>query len=362
MPAKEVMYPHTWDSARVGDDGGRRLKLWFLQLGDEEVFKKPKGLGRMVLVAFASLGVAVAILLSEIFGWTMSAVIAYPFLLPLFMLPGVGVALLPRLRHILGRSETWLKNAFYAPWSDPPYVGERLTEIDIWRKNPLFTSLPPEDNTSSAGAWLLENDTDFSAAAAFVAMFSELQWPFKRPCTIALIRLREAYEQCFQTSKFDDSTRLKALQSAAAYYVIYHTQLIREALRTPACGEKLPTDLPLDLFIHERTGEWGGEGVFEYLLHLEDRSEPVTSARFLSYIAPYWFCGDSDSGIQSRPRRLEKMYKLVDALEKSQAFTPATLANCVLCVGATMDFPLHAEDLVRVDKRYVQSSRCRPRN
>jgi len=40
-------------------------------------------------------------------------------------------------------------------------------------------------------------------------------------------------------------------------------------------------------------------------------------------------------------------------LEKSKALTPATVTNCILCAGAAMDFPLHPEDLVLVDKRYV---------
>jgi hypothetical protein len=40
-------------------------------------------------------------------------------------------------------------------------------------------------------------------------------------------------------------------------------------------------------------------------------------------------------------------------LETSKALVPATLTDCLLCVGAAMDFPLHPEDLIRVDKRYV---------
>ena len=232
---------------------------------------------------------------------------------------------------------------------------------DLWRKEPLLGPSSPKDIVSSAGAWLLENGDNFSATTAVAAMFSEFQWPLRRPCHTALIRLRDTYEQCFRAPKFDTPTRLNALQTAAAYYVLYHTQLIRgyRSLKSPAAGPgELPRGLPVDLFRHERTEEWGGDSVFEYLLRTEDRSEPVTSAHFLSYIAPYWFCGDSDSSFKSRPSRLEKMHDLVDVLDKSEAFTPATLTNCVLCVGAAMDFPLHPEDLVRVDKRCVRSSSC----
>jgi hypothetical protein len=95
--------------------------------------------------------------------------------------------------------------------------------------------------------------------------------------------------------------------------------------------------------------------VFEYLLHNQDHSEPVTSARFLSYIAPYWFCGDSDFTVRCRPIRLHVLYNLIDVLEVSKALTPSAITDCVLCVGAAMDFPLHPEDLIRADKRYVYS-------
>jgi hypothetical protein len=81
----------------------------------------------------------------------------------------------------------------------------------------------------------------------------------------------------------------------------------------------------------------------------------VTSPRFLSYIAPYWFCGDSDSAIRFRPSRLQTLNELIDVLEASEALIPPTVANCVLCVGAAMDFPLHPEDLIRVEKRCVRS-------
>ena len=95
--------------------------------------------------------------------------------------------------------------------------------------------------------------------------------------------------------------------------------------------------------------------MFEHLLRIEDRSEPATSARFLSYIAPYWFCGESESTIRSRPSRLPALWELIKVLEESQMLDLVTLTDCVLCVGAAMDFPLHPEDLIRVDKRCVPS-------
>ena len=100
--------------------------------------------------------------------------------------------------------------------------------------------------------------------------------------------------------------------------------------------------------------EWNGYGLFEYLLRVRNRSGPVESARFLSYIAPYWLCGDSDSAIVSRPSRLRTLHQLIGVLEDYRALDLAILTNCMLCVGAAMDFPLHPEDLIRVDKRHVQ--------
>ena len=93
--------------------------------------------------------------------------------------------------------------------------------------------------------------------------------------------------------------------------------------------------------------------MLEHILHVKDRSEPVMSARFLSYIAPYWFCGDSNSTIISRPSRLRTLWNLMRVLEEPRMLNPATLADCILCAGAAMDFPLHPEDLIRVDKRCV---------
>ena len=231
-----------------------------------------------------------------------------------------------------------------------------LSNRAFWRGRPLFISPIPKDITASAGSWLLENSTDFSVAAAVAAVFSEFQWPSHHPSSTALIRLRDVYVEYFRGPEFEKSTRLKALESAATYYVLYHTQLIWGTWKSLEAGaevEKPPPDLPPDLFLYQHNEKWGGDDVFEYLLHIKDRSEPVESARFLSYIAPYWFCGDADPAIRFRPSRLQTLNELIEVLEKSQALTPSTVTNCILCAGAAMDFPLHPEDLVRVDKRCV---------
>ena len=228
-----------------------------------------------------------------------------------------------------------------------------LSNPAFWRDYPLFTSPVPNDVGASAGFWLLESSTDFSATAAVAAVFSEFQWPSHQQSTTALIRLRDLYVEYFRAPEFKKSTRLRALQSAAAYYVLYHTQLIWNTSNIEVEGGELPPDLPPDLLLHLPSDEWGGDDLFEYLLHLKNRSEPGTSARFLSYIAPYWFCGDSDPAIRFRPFRLQTLYELTEVLEESQTLNPATLTDCILCAGAAMDFPLHPEDLIRVDKRYV---------
>ena len=231
----------------------------------------------------------------------------------------------------------------------------KISNPAFWREDPLFTSPPPKDTTASAAFWLLENSTDFSSAAAVAAVFYEFQWPSRHNSTTALIRLRDAYTQCFRAPVFDRSARLKALQSAAAYYILYHTRLIWSTSKSGEVQvEKLPSDLPPDLLLlHEDSKEWNGYDLFEYLLRINDRPAPVESARFLSYIAPYWFCGDSGSTIRLRSSRLETLDELIDVLESSKALVPATLTDCVLCVGVAMDFPLHPEDLIRVNKRYV---------
>ena len=234
-----------------------------------------------------------------------------------------------------------------------------LSNSAFWRRNPLFTSPLPKDTAASAGFWLLENSTDFSAASAVAAVFSEFQWPSNRHSTTALIRLRDTYAECFRAPKFDKTSRLKALQSAAAYYVLYHAWLIRSTSKTCEVGvEEPPSDLPPDLFLYKHGDAWGRDDLFEYLLRVKDRSEPVKSAQFLSYIAPYWFCGDSDAAIRFRASRLQTLYELIDVLEDNNALDPATFADCVLCVGAAMDFPLHPEDLIRVDKRCVPPKAC----
>ena len=253
-------------------------------------------------------------------------------------------------RKLTGGTNT-LNNAGEDPQNDHPTT---LSNPAFWRQDPLFTSPIPKDVAALAGFWLLENSTDFSVASAVAAVFSEFQWPSHHSSTTALIRLRDAYVECFRAPAFEKSARIRALQSATAYYVLYHTQLIWSTLESLEIEVgKLPPDLPADLFVHLHNDEWDGDDVFEYLLHIEDRSEPGTSARFLSYIAPYWFCGDTSSAIGVRPRRLLTLYELVDVLEKHQALDVATLTECILCVGVAMDFPLHPEDLIRVDKRCV---------
>ena len=232
-----------------------------------------------------------------------------------------------------------------------------LSNPAFWRDSPIFTSPTPKDVGAYAGFWLLENSTDFSAASSVAAVFSEFQWPSHHRSTTALIRLRDTYVECFRAPEFKKHNRLKALQSATAYYVLYHAQLIWTASSRLELGvTKLPSDLPSDLFLHVHSEKWNGEDVFEHLLHLEDRSEPGTSARFLSYIAPYWFCGDSDSAIRFRPSRLQILPELIRELDKYGMLNPVTLTDCILCVGAAMDFPLHPEDLILADKRCVAFS------
>ena len=224
-----------------------------------------------------------------------------------------------------------------------------LSNPTFWRDAPLFVSPIRKDTAASAGFWLLENSTDFSAATAVAAVFSELQWPSHYRSMTALIRFRDTYVECFRAPEFKQATRLKALQSAAAYYVLYHTQLIWS---TSNSLEVEVGELPPDLLLHLHSDKWDGDDVFEHLLRTEDRTESVTSAQFLSYIAPYWFCGDSDSAIRFRPSRLQTLYELIEVLERNRAFNAVTLTDCLLCVGAAMDFPLHPEDLIRTDKRY----------
>ncbi|KAF9646010.1 hypothetical protein BDM02DRAFT_367301 [Thelephora ganbajun] len=89
-----------------------------------------------------------------------------------------------------------------------------LSNPAFWRNDPLFVPLIPKDfSSASAGLWLLKNSTDFSAASAVAAVFSEFQWPSHYHSTTALIRLRDTYMQCLRESRFDELARLKALQA-----------------------------------------------------------------------------------------------------------------------------------------------------
>ncbi|KAF9782723.1 hypothetical protein BJ322DRAFT_166945 [Thelephora terrestris] len=235
----------------------------------------------------------------------------------------------------------------------------RLSNPVFWRTDPLFTPPLTLDTAAAAGFWLIENSTDFSAAAAVAAAFPEFQWPVHHHSIKALIRLRDTYTECFRAPKVDEPARLQALQSAAAYYVLYHAWLLwSESNSGEVEVEKPPSDLPLDLLLlHKDSDEWHGCDLFEYLLRAHDRSVPVKSAEFLSYIAPYWCCGDSDSTVRFRSGHLQSLDELITVLEVSKALIPTTLTNCVLCVGAAMDFPLHPEDLIRVDKsKYLVST------
>jgi hypothetical protein len=78
-------------------------------------------------------------------------------------------------------------------------------EPRVLEADPLFASPLPEDTAASAGFWLLENSTDFSAATAVAAVFSEFQWPSHHHSTTALIRLRDTYTECFRAPEFDRS-------------------------------------------------------------------------------------------------------------------------------------------------------------
>ena len=232
----------------------------------------------------------------------------------------------------------------------------KLSNPASWRRKPIFTSPIPMDAFASAGHWMLDNPTNIpdaiAAAAAVAAQFPKLQWPSIRPSSESLLRLYAAYMSCFEAPSFDEPTRVKALQSAATYYVLYHTRLVWDASKSRwVQEEKLPHYLPPDLLLLHK--EWNGRDVFRYLLHIKDRSAPGTSARYLSYIAPFWFCADFDSVTKSQSNRLNTLNELVNVLETSKELNRETIANCVLCVGGEMDLPLHPEDLIRVDKRYV---------
>ena len=196
----------------------------------------------------------------------------------------------------------------------PPASCERysmtLSNPLFWRQDPLFTPLASTDPAASAGFWLLENSIELSAASAVAAVFSEIQWPSHYHSMTVFHQFHDTYAECFRTSALNETTRLRAVQSAAAYYVVYHTQLIWNISASPEAGVQSISSLSPDLFLQHGV-EWGGDDVFEYLLRIEDRSEPVASAQFLSYIAPYWFCGDSDDAIRFRPPRLQALNELI---------------------------------------------------
>ena len=132
-------------------------------------------------------------------------------------------------------------------------------------------------------------------------------------------------------------------------------QLIWSISTSSEAGTESISSVSPDLFLRHG-GEWNGDDIFEYLLRIEDRTAPVTSARFLSYIAPYRFCGDSDATIRFRPSRLQNLNEPINVLEKHHALNAATITDCIPCVGAVMDFPLHPEDLILADKRCVAFS------
>ena len=304
-------------------------------------------------------------------GWARKPT-ALARVLPKDWLRRKAMTFLPKAKQLeeYTRLPNFLKRILKTPGGPPPQIpNEDLPNVDypmtlstaFGRRDPLFKSPIPEDIGASASFWLLENSTDFSAATSVAAVFSEFQWPSHHPSTTALIRLRDTYADCLRVPNFTKPTRIKALQTAAAYYVLYHTQLIWSTWKNPKVEtEKLPDDLLPDLLLGRHNEEWDKKDVFEYLLYVnsDDCPEPVESVRLLSYLAPYWFCGDSDDAIRYRPHRLRTLNTLVEVLEKCRALEPATLTDCILCAGAVMDFPLHPEDLIRIDKRCAPLSSC----
>ena len=145
-----------------------------------------------------------------------------------------------------------------------------LSNPAFWRHDPLSTSPIPKDIAASAGIWLLENPTDLSTASAVAAAFAEFQLPARHVPTVVLIRLRDTYMECFRNPGIDKHTRLMAVQSAAAYYVLYHSQLIWNTWK--GLGDGIGK-LPPDLFLHRHNVEWDGDDVFKHLhIDVEDRS------------------------------------------------------------------------------------------
>jgi len=178
------------------------------------------------------------------------------------------------------------------------------------RHDPLFPSPVPNRLAASAGFCLLENFTDFATTSTVVAAFTEIQWPSHHDSSIAtLVHLRDMYMECFQSPEPD---RLTAIQFAAAYYVLYHTQFIWGTSNGLSAEVMKPlTDLPSDLFRGPHSHIWDEEGMFEYILGTGDRSEPATSARSLSYISPYWVLGDSSSTTRDRLSCLGRLNEVI---------------------------------------------------
>ena len=163
------------------------------------------------------------------------------------------------LNHVFGTS---IRTTPPAPPGEEMLSADQqmtLSNPAFWRPDPLFNSPLREDIGASAGFWLLENSTDLSAATALAAVFSEFQWPSHHPSPTALIRLRDTYMECFRGSEPKESTRVDALQSAVAYYLLYHTQLIWSTWKSLEVEvEKLPPDLPPDLLLHKYEDQWDG--------------------------------------------------------------------------------------------------------
>ena len=335
--------------------------LWNLDLSAAKVMMSVTGIGFVFYIVITVVAMvrtdflfqtSLSISLLKVFSW-MKKIIAHVRAW-LSRRPAVP-PLQPQVPGSMSSFKHFCKTLFSTgatPGQDNENGHMRLSNPMFWRRSPLFLNPLPEDTAASAGFWLLENSTDFSATAV-AAVFPHFQWQPHHHSITALTRLHDTYKQCFRAHRFDEPARLKALESAAAYYILYHARVIWIASKSRQLEvEILPPNLPSDLLLlHKDSDEWDRCDLFEYLLQVGHRSEPVESEKFLSYIAPYWFCGNSDSAVKFRSSRLDSLDKLIDVLALAK-LDPATLTNCVLCAGAAADFPLHPKDLIRVDKRY----------
>ena len=112
---------------------------------------------------------------------------------------------------------------------------------DASRSSLPYQRIPTSPFLQGCGYWRTPQ-----TITAVAGIFSEFQWSLlERPVT-ALIGLRGAYMDCFRAPAFDSSTRLKALQYAATYYVLYHAQLIWNASKNREVVEKIPPNfLPI---------------------------------------------------------------------------------------------------------------------